>query len=463
MKSNSIAAFALLAAVTAGGLSSCHIYNKFDVASQGGAAGQQYAQALAQPLDSAAVGNLPYREVFTDPVLQDLIARALANNVDLRNAMLNVEVARANVLGAKLSYLPSAALAPQGSLSKFHMDGSSWSKTYSIPLSISWEIDVFGKILNNKRGAEAALRLQQDYLQAAHSQIICGVASCYYSIATLQAQLDLSRETSELWKQSVQTMRDFKEAGRVTEAAVQQSQGQYLSVLASIKDLESSLTRANNTLALLLNEAPQTYAVSASARLAAPAALDGLTLRQLAARPDVRAAEESLASAYYATNSARAAFYPSLALTSNGGFTNSVGGFIMNPGKWFENLAAQLTAPLFSRGQTIARLKGAKAQQQQALNNFEYKLLSAAAEVTDNIADYTNSDAKAALLNQQAAALQQAVEMTQMLMAYDGNTTYLEVLNAQSSLLQAQMGELSALLARDQALINLYQSLGGAR
>lgn len=462
MKSSRIAALALLAAIAAGGLSSCHIYNKFDVATQG-KAGQEYSQALAQPYDSAAIGNIPYRQMFTDPMLQDLIERALAQNVDLQNAMLNVEVARANVLGAKLSYLPSAALAPQGNLSKFHMEGSSWSKTYSIPLSISWEIDVFGKILNTKRGAEASLRMQQDYQQAAHSQIVCGVASCYYSIATLQAQLDLSRETSQLWKQSVQTMRDFKEAGRVTEAAVQQSQAQYLSVLASIKDLESSLVKANNTMSLLLNEAPQVYAIPASARLSAPEALEGLTLQQLAVRPDVRAAEESLAAAYYTTNSARAAFYPSLSITSNGGFTNSVGGFIMNPGKWFENLAAQLTAPLFSRGQNIARLKGAKAQQQQALNNFQYKLLSAAAEVSDNITDFTNSDAKASLLKEQAASLSQAVEMTQMLMTYDGNTTYLEVLNAQSSLLQAQMSELSALLSRDQALINLYQSLGGAR
>ena len=245
--------------------------------------------------------------MFTDPVLADLIQRALDANNDLENARLNVEVAKANLLGAKLSYLPAVALTPNGAGSKYKVPGSEMTWTYQIPMSISWEIDVFGKILNSKRAAQAALYLQEDVLQATRSQIIGGVASCYYTIAVLQSQLNLSRETAELWKQSVQTM-SYMKAGRVTQAAVVQSEAQYYQILASITDLETALDRANNAMSLLLNVQPQTWSISPDARLGNPQVLrDGVPMRELAMRPDVRIAEQRLAAAYYSTNSARAA------------------------------------------------------------------------------------------------------------------------------------------------------------
>ena len=186
-------------------------------------------------------------------------------------------------------------------------------------------------------------------------------------------------------------------------------------------------------------------------------------MRELACRPDVRVAEQSLAAAYYNTNIARAAFYPGITISSNGGFTNLLGSFIKNPGDWFIQLAGSLTAPLFSRGQNIARLKGAKIQQEQAMNSFEYTLLSAAAEVNNYVVALDKAAEKSAFLAKQVASLEEAVEATNLLLAYDGTTTYLEVLNAQSALLNAQLGSLSTELAREQALINLYQALGGGR
>lgn len=217
-------------------------------------------------------------------------------------------------------------------------------------------------------------------------------------------------------------------------------------------------------MSLLLNVQPQVWNISADARLGNPQVLrDGIPMRELAMRPDVRIAEQQLATAYYSTNSARAAFYPSLMISSNGGFTNLLGSMIENPGKWFVQLAGQLTAPLFSRGANIAALKGAKAQQEQALNNFKYTLLNATAEVNDYLVAYDNLNRKAELLDRQTESLTKAVEMTNLLLAYDGKTTYLEVLNAQSSLLSAQLGALSTQLERDQTIISLYQSLGGGR
>ena len=463
MKFDKIARIGLLTAVGVTMLSSCHIYKKFDMP-QDTAMTKEYVQAKESAPDSTAYGNLNWQSVFTDPLLQDYINRALTNNVNLENARLNVDVARANLFGAKLSYLPAVAINATGAGASYAGSGFTGSWNYTIPMAISWEIDVFGKILNNKRSASAAVRMQEDYLQAAHSQIITGVATCYYTIATLNAQLALSKETAEIWAKNVEIMKDYKEAGRVNQAAVVQSQAQYWSILASITDLETALTQANNSMSLLLNEAPATWEIPATARMEVPQILrDGVAMRELAMRPDVRAAEEGLATAYYATNSARAAFYPGITITSNGGFTNLLGSFIKNPGDWFIQLAGSLTAPLFSRGQNIARLKGAKAQQQQAMNNFEHTLLSAAAEVNNYCVALDKTASKTAYLTEQVKNLEEAVEATNLLLAYDGKTTYLEVLTAQSSLLNAQISLLSTELAREQALINLYQSLGGGR
>ena len=452
-----------IATVAAGiAFTGCNMYGKFKMP-EDSALGQEYVKATEAQTDSTAFGNLKWQEVFTDPVLTDLIYQALDNNKDLRNAKLNVDIAHAQLLGARLSYLPSLALAPNAGKANYDGSWSAWS--YQIPLAASWEIDIFGKILNSKRGARAAYEMSKDYHQAVRSQIIGAVANTYYALAALENSLTLSRNTAELWKQSVQTMKDLKEAGRVNEAAVVQSTAQYYSILASITDLEVQLDQMNNTMSLLMNVMPQKWMVADNATLNAPEILrEAIPMRELAARPDIRAAEESLAAAYYTTAGARSAFYPSLNITANGGFTNLVGGMVMNPGKWFIQLAGQLTAPLFARGQNIARLKAAKAQQEQAMNNFEYALMSASAEVSNAMMLYQKSTEKAVLLQEQVGKLATSVEITEELLKLGGmSTTYLEVLTAQQQLLSAQMSELSCNLTTAQAVINLYQSLGGGR
>lgn len=452
----------LAASLSVSALSGCGIYSTYNPEKVNSALVNEYAEAVKQETDETTFGNLKWQQVFTDPQLADLIERALANNKDLNNAKLNVDIAHAQLKGAKLAYLPSVAFAPNANRSRMLNTWSDWS--YSLPLAVNWEIDIFGKLRNNRRGAEVAEMQAQAYEQAVRSQIIAGVAQCYYTIAALQSQLELSRETAVLWKQSVQTMRDLKEAGRMRENAVVQSEAQYFSIEASINDIEMSLHEANNTLSLLLNTMPQKWSIPASANLNQPAiARSSVPMVELASRPDVRASEMALASAFYATNSARSAFYPSLAITANAGFTNLIGSMIMNPAEWFVQLGASLTAPLFSRGQNIARLEAAKAQQKQALNNFEYALMSAAADVSDALTTYEKSLEKQAWLAQQVENMAKAVDITNELLLFDGSTTYLEVLTAQQNLLGAQTAQITTNLAASRALINLYQNLGGGR
>ncbi len=433
-------------------LSGCHIYKKYETP-QTSALTRAYAEARKAPADSAAFGNLLWENVFTDPVLVDLINRALTNNKDLRNAKLNVDIAHAQMKGARLSYLPSVALAPNGAGSSYAGSDISW--TYQLPAQVSWEIDIFGKTLNRKRNAEAAYRMSEAYARATRSQIISAVAYNYYAIAAVNSQLELSRSTARSWGESVEVMKNLKLAGRVTEAAVVQSAAQYYSIQASITDLEVQLDQLNNTMSLLLNEMPQNWNITSTLDFKTPEIVRS-------AIPMAEAAEEALAVAYYATNSARAAFYPGLSITANGGFTNLLGSFVKNPGDWFYQLAGSLTMPLFARGQNIAGLEAAKAQQKQAMNNFEYALLNASAEVSDALTVYQKSAEKELLLIEQVQNLEKSVEYTQDLLQYSTGT-YLEVLTAQQSLLGAQTSFISSRLSQARAFINLYQALGGGR
>ena len=443
-------------------LGSCNIYKKYEMPTADSAIVADYAKASAEVADSTSLPYLGWERVFTDPQLQSLIRLAIENNKDLENARLNIEIARAQLKGAKLSYFPSAALNINGAGASYDHSPISW--TYQIPLALNWEIDAFGKILNRKRGAQVGVEQMEAYRQAAQSQIVCGVANVYYSLVLLNQQLDLTRRTAEIWKEQVESMELMKEAAYVDEAAVVQSRANYFNLLSSIPDLEQQIHLTQNTLSLLLNTYPQKWEVTSQLTFDLPTDLTkGIPVSYLAARPDVKAAERAFAVAYYATNSARANFYPSLSISSNGGFTNLLGSFITNPGKWFVQLAGSLVAPLFSRGQNIAALQAAKAQQQQALNNFEYSVLNASAEVSDALVKLEKNSQKHEYILQQIDQLEKSVEYTQELLQYKRGTTYLEVLTARSSLLQAQLSSLACWHSRATALIQLYQAVGGGR
>lgn len=451
----------LLIATLLLGLSSCGIYKKYEMPIE-----NQYVNRLAESEAKADSTTLPYitwERVFTDPILQDYIRTALAENKDIDNAALNVQMAQAQLQGAKLSYFPAVTLSPNGGAAKYG-SGRMDTWTYQIPLSIQWEIDVFGKILNRKRSAKVSLEQMEDYQQATRSQIISAVANTYYGLVLLHQQLDLTQRTSQIWKDQVESMKLMKEAAYVNEAAVVQSAANYWSIMSSIPDIRQSIHELNGTMSLLLHTDEKEWNVSGDMSFDLPAEFtSGVPVSYLAARPDVRAAERGLAAAYYSVSSARAAFYPSLLISSNGGFTNLLGSLVTNPGKWFIQLAGQLTAPLFARGQNIANLKVAKARQQQAMNEFENTVLAAAVDVSDALSLYRNTSEKREALLQQIDNLEKSVEYTQELLTLDQSTTYLEVLTSRASLLNAQMSALNCWHSKVQALINLYQAVGGGR
>lgn len=443
-------------------MSSCHIYQKYEFPADDNNATSNYQKAVEMTPDSSSLAYLGWEQVFTDPILQGYIRTALANNLDLDDARRNVEMAQAQLKGAKLSYFPSLAINPNGGSASYGGSHMNWS--YTIPAAANWEIDAFGKILNRKRGAKVSLEQMQDYEQAVRSQIICGVANTYYALVLLNQQLDLSKRTAKIWKDQVESMKLMKEAAYVNEAAVVQSKANYFSIMASIPDIEQSIVETNNSLSTLLNADPQKWDVTSDLTFNLPVDVKaGIPLSYLAVRPDVRAAERGLAAAYYNTNSARAAFYPSLNISAQGGFTNSIGSMIVNPGKWFIQLAGQLSAPIFSRGTNIANLEVAKAKQKQAMNAFEKSVLSASVDVSNALAKISNNQEKRVYLSEQIDNLEKSVEYTSELLTLDQKTTYLEVLSARSSLLSAQLSSLACWHTQVASLISLYQAVGGGR
>ena len=455
-----------LAAILA--LSSCGIYSKYKPVTEipdglyghGGTdtPGLTSADPEIQRSDTAAnFGNLSWREVFTDPYLRVLIDSALVRNTDLRTAHLRVKEAEATLLSARLSYLPAFSLSPQGTASSF--DGGKATQTYSLPVSASWEIDIFGRLTNAKRRAQAVVAQSRDYEQAVQTQLIAAVANNYFTLLMLDAQIEISTATEAAWKESVATTRAMKAAGMVTEAALSQTEATYYNICTTLLDLQEQLNQAENALSLLLADVPR-------GRLAdqqLPENLSvGVPLQILSNRPDVRSAEQSLAQAFYTTNAARSAFYPSITLSGSAGWTNSAGAMIVNPGKFLATAVASLTQPLFNRGANIAQLRIAKAQQEEARLSFEQTLLNAGSEVNNALVQYQTARDKSAYFNRQVASLENAARSTQLLMKH-GNTTYLEVLTAQQTLLNAQLSQVANRFTEIQGVITLYQALGGGR
>ena len=440
-------------------LSSCGIYKKYQPATT--VPDQLYGEELSAATDTASFGNLTWKEVFTDPYLQTLIDSALVRNTDMQTAHLKIKEAEAALLSARLAYVPSLNFTPQGTVSSF--DGGKASQTYSIPVAASWEIDIFGKLTNAKRQALAGYEQTKEYAQAVKTQLVAGVANTYYTLLMLDAQYEIAVETETAWKASVETTRAMKEAGMVTEAALAQTEATYYSVCTTVHDLKEQINQAQNSLCLLLAETPRTIERGKLAGQQFPESFSvGIPLQMLSNRPDVRSAEQSLAQAFYGTNAARAAFYPTITLSGSAGWTNSAGGMIVNPGKFLASAVASLTQPLFNRAANIAQLRIAKAQQEEAQLAFEQTLLNAGVEVNEAVDQYQTAPNKANLYEKQVAALETAATSTQLLMQH-GNTTYLEVLTAQQSLLSAQLNQVANRFTEIQGIITLYQALGGGR
>lgn len=442
-------------------LSSCHIYKKYErpEVETRGIYRDPVSDTDTLVSDTVNMANLPWEKLFTDPQLQQLIRLGLERNTDLQTAILRVKEAQASLMTSRLSYLPSLSLAPQGGVSSFDKKQGNW--TWTLPVAGSWDIDLFGKILNSKRAAQAALLQSEAGRQAVQTQVVAAIANSYYMLLMLDKQLEITQTTAVLWAENVETMKAMKEAAMVNEAGVVQSEANYYAVVASVSDLKDQIRQTENALSLLLREAPHRIERGKLKDQVLPGVLNaGVPVQLLANRPDVKMAEMALAGTYYNTNEARAAFYPSISISGTYGWTNQAGSMIINPGKVIASAIGSLTQPLFYRGANIARLKIARAQQEEAMLSFEQAILNAGADVSDALSLYESAKQKLIQRTQQINSLEKSVEYTRELLSL-GSSTYLEVLTAQQSLLNARLSEIADQFQQMQAVVALYHALGG--
>ena len=414
---------------------------------------------LEETKDTASIATLGWRNLFSDKNLQALIDKGLERNTDLRVDHTRVKAAEAVLMNARLSYLPSVVLAPDGSISG--TEGAKAIKTYNLAASASWEIDLFGKVTNAKREALAALEGSRAYRQAVETQLIATIANSYYMLLMLDRQLIISEQTLITWKETEHSIEALKRAGKSNDAAVLQAKANRLALEASVVSIRKSIRETENGLSALLADTSHDIMRGALQKQQFPDTLSaGLPVQLLANRPDVRQAEWNLAQAYYATNAARSAFYPSLTLSGSIGWTNNVGGVVVNPGSWLFSAVGSLMQPLFNKGTNIANLRQAKARQEEALLLFQQSLLDAGKEVNNALTRWQSARIRMDYVNQQIMTLQEAVRKTELLMQHT-STNYLEVLTARQRLLEAELTQAQDKFEEIQGVIDLYHAVGG--
>ena len=444
-------------------MSSCGLYEKYqrpDVNTTGLIRDNvSLNDTLVAEADTAHFGTLPWRSVFTDPQLQILIQQALDNNVDLLNAALNVQMVEAQLKMAKLAFLPQFVFSPQGTIASW--DGGKATKTYQLPVAASWNVDLFGNFLSLKRSAQMQLLATKDYQTIVQTNIVAGVANMYYTLLMLDRQQQILDDMTALTKDTWDMMTLQMNLGRTRSTSVQSAEANYYSVQAQSVDMKRQIREVENSLSLLLGQPAQTIARGKLEDQNLPSEFStGIGLQLLANRADVHYAEMSLAQCFYNVENARSKFYPSLTITPSATYTNSGGGGIVNPGKILLSLVGSLTQPIFMRGQLTAGLKVAKAQYEQAYNNWQNAVLKAGSEVSDALVLYNSSDEKGKLEAKQVETLKKNVEHTKMLFKSSGSS-YLEVIAAQQSLLNAQISKVTDDFNKMQAVVNLYNALGG--
>lgn len=432
-------------------LTGCGLYSKWDKAN------------IEYDVEKICVGDtitphiaeMSWKELFNDPHLVAWIDTALCRNTDLRIAQCKVEQAAATLKASRLAFLPSVGVNVEGAV------GNNSSDRFQIAPSASWEIDIFGKQRNLKKGAEAAYFASDAYRQAVRTSLISAVANGYYTLLMLDEQLNISERTLKTWDENIRVLQALKRAGRTNEAAVLQARANRMKVESSAITLRQQISAQENAIkSLLLNpEADMTRGKFEHQNF--PDSLSqGVPVKLLSNRPDVREAVYQLQKCFYDVNVMKGAFYPSLTLTGSAGWATSSGSGVGNPSEWVANLLGSIAAPIFNRGTNDANLKIAKAEYEIAALNFQQKLLDAGMEVNDALTSWQTARDRLALDKKQIVALKGAVHNTRLLMR-NTNTNYLEVLTAQQRLLEAELTEAADRYDAIQAIISLYHALGG--
>ncbi|MES2239161.1 MAG: efflux transporter outer membrane subunit [Bacteroidota bacterium] len=418
--------------------------------------------------DTASLANTAWDKIFTDPLLQGYIKKGLENNLDIRIAMQNLAAAEATMKQGKSGYFPTLSAGTDWTHNKISKNSQSGSflsvlntDQYQLTGTLSWEADIWGKIRSNKRATNASFLQTTAANQAIKTQLIASIASSYYQLMAIDAQIKVAEETLINRDKSIETIKQLKKAGNVTEVGVKQTEAQKYATELIIADLKNNALLLENTLSILLGETPKKIERSRfELQKIQPQITVGVPTNLLRNRPDVIAAEYNLISNFEMTNVAKSGFYPSLKITATGGLQSIDLKEWFSANSIFANIVTGLTQPIFNQRQVRTKYEIAKANQEKAYIQFEQSLLTAGKEVSDALAQYKNETYKISVREKQVDALKKATSFSDELLTY-GLATYLEVLTAKDAALNAELSLVDNKFQQYKAVIQLYKALGG--
>ncbi|WP_048331386.1 efflux transporter outer membrane subunit [Bizionia psychrotolerans] len=419
------------------------------------------------PTDSLSMADVSWKDVFTDPYLTQYIEEGLQNNIDIRVAIQQIIAGEAYLKQGKAGFLPTlsaGASVTHQELAKNSQFGSFFNGAidqYEAVASLSWEADIWGKIRSNKRAFQAGYLKSIAAHQAVKTRLIETIATTYYTLVALDAQLAIAEETTETRRKSVETIEALKEAGQVTQVAVDQNVAQYNNVRALQIDIQREIFKTENTLSILLGKQPQNYErntldaqnITTEMKLGVPYVL-------LRNRPDVIAAENDFMQAFEMTNVAKANFYPSLTLSASGGFQSLEFQNWFNTNSLFANIVGGLTQPIFNQRKIRTQYEVSQAQQEQAFLNFKQTLLVAGQEVSNAMYAYQAEVDKFEFRENEVEALRRAESNSETLLD-NGYANYLDLLTARQSVLTAELNSIDNKLEQLLAVVSFYKALGG--
>lgn len=417
--------------------------------------------------DSALTAVLSWKELFTDPLLSEYIEEGLQNNLDIRIALQQIAAAESYMKQGKMGYLPSLdakasmthqELAPNSQFGSF-FSGS--IEQFELTGNLSWEADIWGKIRSNQRATQASYLQSMAAHQAVKTRLISQLASNYYLLLTLDQQHKITEETIENRKKSLQTIQALKEAGNVTQVAVDQTAAQLYNAQALLIDIEKNIFRTENAFAILLGKPATQIDRSYLGNQTLTRDLNiGLPAHLLANRPDVLAAEFRLMNTFELTNVAKSSFYPSLTLTGTGGLQSLEFKEWFSSGSLFATLVGGITQPIFNKRRIRTQYEVAKAQQEESLLNFKKTLLTAGQEVSNALYEYEAETKKYEFRQNEVESLRKA-ELNSEILLNNGFGTYLDLLIARQNALNAELNTIDNKLQQLQAVVELYRALGG--
>lgn len=449
----------------------------------------QHQQAIKTPAtyggqtDSTGIGEIKRSVFFTDKKLVALIDTAIQNNLDLKMAVQRIEMARSNVLFAKGALLPTVSAEVSGGGRKFGdytMDGvgnydtnfspnidsdrrlpAPFMPDYFAGLRSSWEVDIWGKLKTQRRAAYTRFLATDKARQAITTSLVAQVASLYYELLNLDAELNIIKKNIALQQTAVETIGIQKEAGRANELAVRQFRAQLLNTQALEIDINQRIIATENQLNLLLGRFPQSISRGNTLEQVFPPQIQaGIPSQMLRQRPDVQQAELEMLANYNDQQAARLAFLPSLNITAMLGFNAFKSNLIFNPGSIAYNAIGGLAAPLINRKALKAGQNRAEATSLESLYNYNKSILTGFQEVSTSLNKIENSRKITEFKREEVTVLQQAVATSRDLFL-TGYASYLEIIMAQRSVLEAEITLTNVQTDQYLALVELYRSVGG--